>query len=252
MRVIARIKIWMRVIRAYALTFFGVKSNILDASETVKAIIGGKSLIRFGDGEFGIYAERDIHYQPFCTKLKEEFEQIKRTYEAGGSDCRYILAVPKKFMQCSGIELGKKRVYVSSWSDSRLFFKKYFIRSLIYGDSFLFEKRNKEIYSRIWSQPNDRRTIIFVHNNEKYAEYFGQTYKRDVVFVQCPPYDSFSSIYKILSNIILQVNETGLERESVQIVISAGPAGKIMVYHLSNAGFHCIDAGHCWDDPLES
>ena len=252
MRVLSRIKIWLRVIKAYVLTFFGVKSNILDSLETVNGILKGKSLIRFGDGEFGIYAERDIHYQPFSSKLKGEFEQIKHTYEHEGNDCRFILAVPKKFMQCSGVELGKKRVFVSSWSDSRLFFKKHFNRTLVYGDAFLFEKRNKEIYSRIWSQPGDNRTILFVHNNEKYAEYFEQTYNREVIFLQCPPYDAFSSVDKILADVILKINEEGLHPSDVQIVISAGPAGKVLVYNLSKAGFQCIDAGHCWDDPLES
>lgn len=252
MSVFFRIKIWARVIRAYLLTFSGVKSNVLDGSETVDVILNGKSLIRLGDGEFGIFAERDIHYQPFSTKLKKEFEHIKTTYEQEGNDCRFLLAVPKKFMQCSGVELGKKRVYISSWSDSRLFFKKYFNRSLVYGDAFLFEKRNKETYSRIWSQPGDNRTIIFVHNNERYAESFGQMYNREVIFVQCPPFDAFSKTEKILADVNLKINDAGLQRNDVQIVISAGPAGKVLVYHLSKSGFQCIDAGHCWDDPLES
>ena len=35
------------------------------------------------------------------------------------------------------------------------------------------------------------------------------------------------------------------------LTISAGPAGKVLVYRLSKRGYWCIDAGHCWDDPLE-
>lgn len=249
---IRRILIWLRVLRAYILTFSGVKCKILDAEQTVNEILSGKSLIRFGDGEFGIYSGRDIHYQPYSNELRKEFDAIKQDFEIDGVNCRYILAVPKKYMQCSGLELGNKRVLVSSWSDSRLFFKKNFNRELIYGDSFLFEKRNKHIYSKLWTQSEDKRKILFIHNNPEYAESFGKAYNRDVIFYQCPSYDSFRFIDTMLSDIILKIAGHQLNREDVQIVISAGPAGKVLVFHLSKAGYQCIDAGHCWDDPLES
>jgi len=248
----SRIKIWLKVLSAYLQTFRGVKCSIYDSEETVAAILNGKSLIRFGDGEFGIYQGADIHYQPWSDNLKKEFEAIKTDFETGGKHCQYLLAVPKKYMQCSGIELGRKRVLVSSWAESRLYFKKNFNLNMRYGDSFLFEKKNKQIYSQIWNQLGDLREIIFVHNNAKYAKHFSLTYNRSVIYVPCPAYDAFSKVDQIMSDIILEINTRCLTRADVQIVLSAGPAGKVMAYHLSKAGYHCIDAGHCWDDPLES
>lgn len=252
MVLVERFKIWIRVLRAYLKTFTGVKCDVLDPGETVKLILGGKSLIRFGDGEFGIYKEKDIHYQPYSCELKQEFENIKQEFEEEGAQCRYLLAVPKRYMQCSGLELGKKRVLVSSWSESRLYFKNNFKLNLTYGDSFLFEKKNKEIYSRIWSNPHDNRIIIFVHNNRKYADYFAKTYNKEVIYVGCKPYDAFSDIELLHQSIISQIEDRKLSSKDVQIVISAGPAGKVLVKDLSNIGYQCIDAGHCWDDPLES
>ena len=76
-----------------------------------------------------------------------------------------MLAVPKRYMQCSGIKLCKKRVLVSSWAESRRYFKKNFDRTLIYGDAFLFELNNKEIYKNLWNEKPEEKTIIFVHNN---------------------------------------------------------------------------------------
>lgn len=242
----------MRVLRAYVQTFDGVKCDILNSLDTVRVVLNGKSLIRFGDGEFGVYEGKSIHYQQFSEKLKAEFELIKQTFEGEGVNCRFLLAVPKKYMQCSGLELGKKRVYISSWAESRLFFKNNFDRSLNYGDAFLFEKRNKEIYSKIWSQSYDRRVIIFVHNNEKYAEYFKNTYNRNVIFVKCPSFNAFESVDKILDKIEQKLHEESLGHKDVQIVVSAGPAGKIIVFRMASKGYHCIDAGHCWDNPLES
>ena len=247
-----RIKIWIKVLSAFFQTFGGVKSNIYDAEDTVAEIIKGKSLIRFGDGEFGIYQGADIHYQPWSEALMNEFLTIKNKFEMQGSHCRFLLAVPKKYMQCSGAKLGKRRVLVSSWAQSRLFFKKRFDRTLTYGDSFLFEKKNKEIYSRIWQQPGDNRTIIFVHNNGDYAHNFAETYGREVIYVGCASYDAFSSVDRLTDDIIAAIRHNGIPVGGVQIVLSAGPAGKVVASRLSAIGYHCIDAGHCWDDPLES
>lgn len=237
---------------AWVQTFGGVKSNICDAEDTVARIINGKSLIRFGDGEFGIYQGADIHYQQWSEALLNEFITIKNRFEQQGDNCRFLLAVPKKYMQCSGVELGKRRVLVSSWAQSRLFFKKRFDRTLTYGDSFLFEKKNKAVYSRIWQQPGDKRTVVFVHNNAGYARDFARTYDREVIYVECPSFDAFCTVDSLTDNIIAAVRNNGLTNDNVQIVVSAGPAGKVAICRLSALGYHCVDAGHCWDDPLDS
>lgn len=252
MDIAERLKIWFRVIKAYIFVFNGVKSSIYDASATADAVIVGKSLIRFGDGEFGIFRGHDIHYQPWSGHLLTEFQKIKLDYESQGANCRYLLAVPKKYMQCSGFELSKKRVLVSSWAESRLQFKRTFDRRLSYGDSFLFEKKNSDIYKKIWSQPGDTRTIIFVHNSPECAENFANTFKRMVEYVQCPSYDAFSNWRNLYDRIIDTIRAKNLSTGDVQIVLSAGPAGKVLCYYLSEAGYHCVDTGHCWDDPLES
>lgn len=252
MNLLERGKIWLNVICSMLATYRGVKSSILNAKETTARLLEGKSLIRFGDGEFGIYRGKNIHYQPWSVALQEEFVRIKYDFENEGENCRYILAVPGKYMQCSSLALCKKRVLASSWAESRLFFKKKFNLSLVYGDAFLFEKANDEIYSQLWNQASDKRTIIFVHNNPLYAELFSKKYERDLVYVQCPAKNAFEGIDKLLAHIQEIINNNKFASTDVQLVISAGPAGKVLVYHFSKLGYSCIDAGHCWDDPLES
>ena len=130
MKLGARILVWIRVLHSLFATFGGVKSEILSAEDTVEEIVKGRSLIRFGDGEFGIYRGKDIHYQKWSEELKGEFEKIKSDYEREGDNSRYILAMPRAFMQVSGFGLMKKRVYVSSWAESRLQFKRNFRRDI--------------------------------------------------------------------------------------------------------------------------
>lgn len=113
-----RLKIWLRVLKAFTLTFNGVKSSIDDASATVDAIINGKSLIRFGDGEFGIYRGHDIHYQPWSEDLHVEFQKIKNDFESQAPNCRYILAVPKNSCNARAQNLGKS-VYLCHLGQNR-------------------------------------------------------------------------------------------------------------------------------------
>lgn len=247
-----RVKIWGRVLLALIATFPGVKSNILTAEQTVEEIQNGRSLIRFGDGEFGIFAEKNIHYQPYSKLLGKEFASIKSTFERMESDCPYLLAVPKKYMQCSGFILCKKRVLVSSWAESRLRFQRDFDRSKIYGDAFLFQKENACIYGKLWDNPSNKKTIIFIHNSDVYASQFEERYGKTVEFIPCKGDDAFQELEELQNRVMDVIKEVQINSEDLQIIISAGPAGKVLAYHLSMQGYQCIDAGHCWDNPLES
>ncbi len=251
MKIMQRISIWGRVIYSLLATFGGVRSNILTADATVEAILGGKSLIRFGDGEFGIYRAKDIHYQHWSEELKRDFDTIKERYESDPEGCPYILAVPRRFMTVSGFRLMKKRVYVSSWAESRLQFKRSFRRDIPYGDSFLFEKDNREIYGRLWAEDTEFKNVIFVHNSEECAANFAATYRKNTVHIKCPPKDAYAEVDRLEAEILETVSANSWSADDVCITISAGPAGKVLVLRLSERGYHCIDSGHCWDDPLE-
>lgn len=251
MKITKRVAIWGRVIYSLLATFRGVRSDILDAEATANAILAGKSLIRFGDGEFGIYRAKDIHYQRWSPELKHEFDLIKERYESDPNTCPYILAVPRRFMTVSGLKLMKKRVYVSSWAESRLQFKKTFRRDIPYGDSFLFEKANRDIYGRLWSKDTKFENVIFLHNSEECAEKFANTYGKNTVHIKCPPRDAYESVDRLEAEILDVICANSWTPAGVCITISAGPAGKVLVLRLSERGYHCIDSGHCWDDPLE-
>lgn len=251
MNLVKRIKIWGRVLYSLFATFFGVRADIMDSADTADFLQQGKSLIRFGDGEFGIYRGKDIHYQEWSPALKAEFDEIKATYEKDPLTCPYLLAVPKGFMTASGLKLMKKRVYVSSWAESRLQFKKTFRRDIPYGDSFLFAKENFAIYSQLWKGADSAPHVIFVHNQEVYAHKFAETYGKKVRFVQCPAKNAYAEVDALEKAILNTIEQEKWTPADTCITISAGPAGKALVYRLSQNGYHCIDAGHSWDDPLE-
>lgn len=246
-----RIKIWGRVLYCFLMSFGGCSDTILSPKETVEMLINGKSLVRYGDGEFGIYQGKPIHYQKWSPELKSAFEAIKREYETDAGESPYLLSVPKAFMVESGFQLLKKRVYVSCWSEARYLFKKNFRHNIPYGDAFLFEKRNKEIYSQIWESALCPQNVIFVHNSRQYAEQFAKTYEKNVSFLQCPVRDAFEAVDELERSVLEIVSKNEWNTNTVMLTISAGPGGKVLAYRMSKRGYWCIDAGHCWDDPLE-
>ena len=246
-----RIRIWISVLKSFLLSFWGVKGEILSAEETVNEILKKRSLIRFGDGEFGIYKGKSIHYQAWSAELREAFVAIKKEYETDSKHCPFLLAMPKRFMTVNGFHLMRKRVYVSSWAESRWDFKRNFRHDIPYGDSFLFEKNNKKIYFGIWKSPVCPENVIFIHNNPVYAKHFASTYNKNTVFIQCPARDAFSALEDLEETVLSRIEENGWSKDAVMLTISAGPAGKVLTYRLCKGGYWCVDAGHCWDDPLE-
>lgn len=252
MNIFQRIGIWTKVIFVFLFSFSGSDKEIYSAKETVDGITEGKSLIRFGDGEFGVFHNKDIHYQQWSPQLKEEFVKIKEDFENLGEDCPYLLAVPQKFMKASGFQLMKKRVYVSCWAQARYDFQRWYKKNRAYGDAFLFEKNNKDIYSKIWNRADCPPNIIFVHNDEKYARCFSETYQKNTLHVACPSKNAFENLASIEKEILAIIEKNDWKNQDVMLVISAGPAGKVLVYRFSKIGYQAIDAGHCWDEPLEN
>lgn len=248
--IIKRIKSWINVLYYFIISFRGTGAQILSAQESVDLILKEKkSLIRFGDGEFGIFHGRSISYQKCSSELIEEFKNIKVDYEIK-SNCPYIIAVPKKFFQVSGFVLMKNRKYVASWSQSRADFLNHFNQNIIYADAFLFEKSNTDIYEQIWKKDNKRNNIIFIHNNYIYAKNFEKKYEKKVYFIKCPKKNSFEIIDNITAEIKEIIDRNNLNISNSEIVVSCGPAGKVIVKRFSHEGFLSIDTGHCWDEPL--
>lgn len=244
-----RIIIWIKLIFCYVSSFFGTKARILNSQETIDYLIqNNKSIIRLGDGEFNFYLKKDIHYQKWNLDLFNDLKQIKDRFENNYIDCEYILAVPYTFFKKNGFFLAKKRVYVSSWSFSRYIFKKNFkIDNIFYGDSFLFSQNNKSYKDKLF---NNNKDAIFIHNNKIYADNFAQVYNRKTYFIKCQSKEAYSDKDSLLSEVRKCILENNLEKRKLDIIISAGPAGKSIAYYLCIEGYRCLDTGHCWDEPL--
>lgn len=110
----------------------------------------------------------------------------------------------------------------------------------------MFAKGKEDMYSKIWFNCEN---IVFVHNNIRYAKQFEKRYHKKVFFVEIPSHNTFEQYGNIFNRICDILNT--LEKDKTQVLVSAGPAGKLLVLDIAKMGFRAIDTGHCWDDPLD-
>ncbi|WP_158095531.1 GT-D fold domain-containing glycosyltransferase [Massilimicrobiota sp. An142] len=223
-------------------------ATLLSSEKTIEKIVNSKkSLIRFGDGELLSMKGKSISYQEQNLNLSLELKSIEQMYLREKVDCNFILCMPNEFLKCSGMELLKRREWISSWSFFRYYFKNNLDKSVEYGDSFIFSKRYRERYKEIWEK---KENIIFVHNKKNYADDFEKLTGKKVVFISVPEKNAYASIDHIVNNIKNEINKLK-NLEKSMVLISAGPCAKAVIFRLINEEIQIIDTGHCWDDPLE-
>ncbi|WP_370760516.1 GT-D fold domain-containing glycosyltransferase [Faecalibacillus intestinalis] len=242
-----RIIIWIKVLFNYFSSFKKLKCIILDSENTVGLQLETKkSLIRFGDGEFNLLNKKDVHYQKYSLELASELKKILLEYSI---ESNYIIAVPYYYFSNNNTVLNN-RLLISCWSIPKTIFKKNMQKNVPYGDAFLFSKNNKKIkiFEKIWENYTN---IVFVHNNEIYTKAINLKKNQKLFYVKVPNKNAYEKIENIQNDIEMTFILNDLLKSNSIILISAGPAAKVLVYSLSKKGFLCIDTGHCWDDPLE-
>lgn len=229
------------------ITPFKCKGKILGKSETIEKLKKDNiSLIRFGDGEFSIYLNnKDIYYQKFSNNLKCYLKEIEKGYN---KDSKYLLSIPNEMFTESIVWFFKhKKIYLLCFAKYRVYFRYFMKKNTIFGDAMCFIKENFNEYIKLWE---DVQNVIFVHNDEKWAKNFEENFKKKTYFIKTPSSDAFESSEELIEKIIDTINKNKLNNKPYRILISAGPAAKVIVYKLSLMGIVAYDVGHIWDEPL--
>lgn len=246
----SKIKRRVKLIKQYLASFSKVKNSyFLSERETINFLLQNhSSFIRFGDGEFNIMEGESIHYQQYNKKLAESLIDMLDNYQlkSNSKNKKLLIGMPGYFLKQHGYYFLKSKILLMCWTNVRYLFKKKWDKDNIFGDAFVFGKGKESIYKDLWLKSSVNR-IIFVHNNKKYAQKFQEKYDIKTLFVSVPSKNAYHEIESVIKKIeqIPQFNGS-----HTQILISAGPAAKILTYKLLEKGCWAIDTGHCWDDPL--
>lgn len=216
---------------------------VLSAEDTLNVLEStGKSICRFGDGEFNILLGESISFQKQSSKLANRLRHILVS-----SSENVLVAIPDIFGNLDSFTNDSEKrfwrkylAYNRAEIYSHLDFKKTYYDSMI---SRVYMKnpeheRAEEMFNRfknIWRDKN----VVFVEGEATRLGVGNDLFSgaKSVRRILCPPKNAFSSYEKIF--------DTCLELPCDSLFILAlGPSATVLAYDLAISGRRALDLGH--------
>lgn len=220
------------------------KYDIATPEETVDELVKtGKSISRFGDGEFDMIYGIGMNYQKYNKDLARRLEEIVQSNDPG-----ILIGIPNVFnLEYCNEYTGFATEFWPKWVNK---FKFKIVRLL---------KRNRKYYSA-----QITRFYLDYKDKSNTAEYVKKLKKlwdqKDVVIIEgeksrlgvgndlfdnmksieriiCPSENAFE-IYDKIYNECLKIDKSKL------VLLALGPTATVLSYDLYKAGYHTIDIGH--------
>ena len=227
----------------YVLTysFFYFRSDcvsnitLLNKEAVTEAIVKGKSIIRFGDGEINLFLGIDNHYQKYSLALAQA---LKNIISQTSAESPHLLALPR-FLNWPNTKLNSiKRLHL--WLPFKVFFFFLFPKNIGYMDAHNFYYDN---YFETVLAPVLPKVPIIILTNQATIDSMQKNENlpwSDVRYIRCPDFNA----YEVVSDIKRQL-DTELVTLSVKptILIALGPVGKCLAFEYSQKGYQCIDIG---------
>lgn len=218
----------------------------LTPKETLADIVNNnRSIIRFGDGEFGLLSGAGIFppdsdwSQRYSLALKKTIErQLQLT------DPRILIALPP--MQHLRYQTGDHPsldVIPSMHTEARMYLWRYLQVGHRYGDwSVFMPQHNKEIDWKLISSYLNGKTVVIVTGGTEKLKYV--TIGVKTLFVECGKYDAYERKDDIIARLNELVQIHALKHESTLFWVSLGCTAGVIVEHLVSNGFVAWDTGH--------
>lgn len=225
----------------------------LSAKETLDYITKNNvSLIRFGDGEFGmlfgagIYPPDSDWSQRYTKKLKENLER-----ELVLKNKKILIGIPpiRQVVYCEG-DTPKQDVISSMHTEARLALGNLSHYDLVYGDwSVFLPQMNPNLdWTPLKKYLENKKVVIVTGGTEKLQKIsLGQkTY-----FVECGKHNAFSRRNKIFAKLDNLITNESLKTDQTLFMVSLGCTAGVVVEHLSAKGFTAFDTGHIFRFAME-
>lgn len=217
--------------------------TILDGKAAVERIVRERcSLVRFGDGEFGIISGKNHRcYQDYNEVLAERLKQVLQS-----NDEKIIIAIAKNY--------GDLDIYIEETADGIRNYMTQEIRKLhnsllekdkTYYDAYLFKsyfpyrdkentKKRVDMIKRIW----DDRDVVIIEGDKTRTAYGNDLMDnvKSLHRILCPTQHAFGH-YDAILEAAKQVGKESL------ILVVLGPTAKPLVYDLAKKGYQAIDLG---------
>jgi hypothetical protein len=201
---------------------------VLDEYDTLNAVLAGKSIARYGDGEFKIAKGGECVSQARDPKLSIELSRILVEPNAA---C--IIGIPT--MDPRGPKYAKWARYANIYPRQLHSKKQYYSAFISRPDSAPWIN-TKEFFDKIESLWRGKSvTLVACGERSLTKEFLYQTGAYAVNWVQCKRRDAYAQINEL--------QQACLDSPFERVILCAGPAATCLAWRLSSKK-HAVDLGH--------
>lgn len=250
---ISRPKLFFNIIIILATQLFSEKKinnqiRFLYSNSAIDYLLNSKkSLIRIGDGEvFHYLADKFVYFdqgfQEVDIELTAGIQKIIKEYKINSN---YIIAVNNTIIQMSDLNLIKSGLY------SLVFYQRWLFKTKL-ASSGVTTFLDASMFRPISNLSNNNiellwlnKDIIIVHNNENEFIQFEVSYRKYSENIQLIKINA-TNTYKEINYTLLRTMQVAdkFGKSNLVVLVSAGPAAKIIVYELSKQDIIAYDMGH--------
>lgn len=203
--------------------------TVVNEFETLKKVLEGYSIARFGDGEFNLARGGNCISQIALPALAEELKQVLRN-----DNPRCLVGVPT---------MDPKGPKIDRWGKYAQKYKQFLDTGTVYYSSFITRPdsapwiNTKNFFDDIESLWRDQR-VALVGNGVRSIKppFLVETGATEVVHVL----NSYKDSYVQIDDLEQQVYDSGCQRA----ILCVGPTATCLAWRLSKKGVHAIDLGH--------
>lgn len=217
--------------------------NFLTPEETFNHIIDRNcSLVRFGDGEFAYIHGAGVYFNDWHQTYNKDLQQgLLRVLSSQSSSL--LICLPGTYLTKTKEELHGEYVF---WIHAKMILHKYLNSKQVYGSSFTFYPTiNTNLdYVKLKKYFEGKHIIIITSNTSRF-----ETIKLGITthLIESPKSNSWSDLPNLKATLFKMVTDNNLPKEKILVMVSMGPAAKVMVYDLAQEGFTAWDAGQFFD-----
>jgi glycosyltransferase GT-like protein len=203
--------------------------QVRNEDETLAMVLGGRSIARFGDGEFKIASGGGCVSQDPDKELTRELVQILRVPR---DSC--IVGIPR---------LDIRSPKFANWKKYEYKYPKYLNPAKTYYSAFISRPDsapwiwNAEFYRRIESLWRGQEIVLVAGSDRSLTVDFPAMKSAEhVLQITCARRDAYADINSIES----AVRQTGRKTA----ILCCGPTATCLAWRLADRGVHAIDLGH--------
>ena len=227
----------------FLLLYFKIRPlrlQVQGLEETLSSLQAGrKSLVRFGDGEIKLISGNRICFQDYNPDLANRLTEIMRI-----RDGNFLVALPDIFNGLSQLVFSARVFWVF-----HLFLNQKLYRHLpekIWVNTFFsrpyidYKRKDKALYFHSLRTLWANRNVVFIEGETTRNGVGNDLYSnaKSVTRIICPSSNAYAKFHEIIDFVHNTIAKDDL------ILVSLGPAAKVIVYELFRCGFQAWDIGH--------